>query len=99
MLSSRGVQLVRSSKLLKNYQKISCTSVRNSGGEWIYRRPPPRQPEILYKLGEFVSAVSWWWILWHLWTEPGHVIGEFHYPNPRLWTNEELGISGFCQCN
>lgn len=37
-------------------------------------------------------AVMWWWIFWHLWHDFDHIVGEFPYPKPELWTNEELGI-------
>lgn len=41
---------------------------------------------------EIVQGIAWWWVLWHLWTEPDHITGEFEYPDPSKWTDEELGI-------
>lgn len=40
----------------------------------------------------FAILVMWWWILWHLWHDFDHIVGEFPYPKPREWTNAELGI-------
>lgn len=34
----------------------------------------------------------WWWILWHLWHDFDHIVGEFPYPDPSEWTDAELGI-------
>lgn len=25
-------------------------------------------------LAEGIQGFAWWWILWHLWTEPGHIL-------------------------
>lgn len=36
--------------------------------------------------------VMWWWILWHLYWDWGHIVGEFEYPDVSAWTDEELGI-------
>lgn len=36
--------------------------------------------------------VMWWWIIWHLYWEWGHIVGEFEYPDTSKWTDEELGI-------
>lgn len=34
----------------------------------------------------------WWWILWHLYWDFGHIVGEFEYPDIAAWTDAELGI-------
>lgn len=34
----------------------------------------------------------WWWIIWHLYWDWGHIVGEFDYPDTSKWTDEELGI-------
>lgn len=39
----------------------------------------------------FVVAM-WWWIIWHLYWDWGHIVGEFPYPDTSKWTDEELGI-------
>ncbi|VEN46500.1 unnamed protein product [Callosobruchus maculatus] len=59
---------------------------------WNYRKGPPPPSKNLIIIAEAVQGFAWWWVLWHLWTEPGHVLGEFCYPDPREWTDEELGI-------
>lgn len=53
--------------------------------------PPPPSPHLL-RTAEIVQGFMWWWILWHLWTEPDHILGEFEYPDPSKWTDAELGI-------
>lgn len=41
----------------------------------------------------FLSFVAmWWWIIWHLYWDWGHIVGEFPYPDTSLWTDAELGI-------
>lgn len=40
----------------------------------------------------FLIAVMWWWILWHLYWDWGHIVGEFEYPDVSKWTDAELGI-------
>lgn len=37
-------------------------------------------------------TVMWWWIIWHLYWDWGHIVGEFPYPDTSAWTDEELGI-------
>lgn len=39
-----------------------------------------------------VGGAMWWWVLWHFWHEPEHITGEFEQPDPKLWTDKELGI-------
>ncbi|XP_031332820.1 NADH dehydrogenase [ubiquinone] 1 beta subcomplex subunit 2, mitochondrial-like [Photinus pyralis] len=93
MLISRGVNLLKCSKILKNI-KVTNTATRNGGhAAWNYRSPPPPQPKYIYHLAEFTQGVMWWWILWHLYTQLDHITGEFDYPDPSKWSDEELGIS------
>lgn len=49
---------------------------------------------LLWKLKQFHDSfvVMWWWIIWHLYWEFGHIIGEFDYPDVAAWTDAELGI-------
>ncbi|KAF7278921.1 NADH dehydrogenase [ubiquinone] 1 beta subcomplex subunit 2, mitochondrial-like [Rhynchophorus ferrugineus] len=92
MIISRGASTLRTIRSLQCNAIQFKQSVRNSGhGTWNYRKsaPPPRINVICANI---VQGVAWWWILWHLWTEPGHVFGEFEYPDPTKWTDEELGI-------
>lgn len=38
-------------------------------------------------------TVMWWWILWHIFTQPEVLFGcENPATHPELWTDEELGI-------
>ncbi|XP_023019194.2 uncharacterized protein [Leptinotarsa decemlineata] len=90
MLISRGVGTIRTlQKLCKNETQIQ--NVRNSHG-WNYRVGPPPPPKFIQVGAEIIQGFAWWWVLWHLWTEPGHIFGEFEYPDPSKWTDEELGI-------
>jgi len=41
---------------------------------WAYREPPPPQPKHLRVLAECVGGLMWWWIFWHLWHEPEHIL-------------------------
>merc|ERR1712045_407844 len=96
----------RGSSSALSCRPLSITSVSRGGGvEEIvtYRGPDPEtstQPELVARgaskssnmLATYVMATAWWWITWHLLTEPGHVFGEFNTPDPRDWTDEELGI-------
>ena len=67
---------------------------RGGGGDWVYRRQSPRPEK-----GGFIDIAAtgvmtyiYWWIFWHMFTEPGHVFGEWDFPDPTAWTDEELGI-------
>ncbi len=72
-------------------------------------------PKSNHTLATAVMALTWWWMLFHFFSEPGHVLvsifpiprtplsslllhalnfpqGEFLVPDPKEWTDEELGI-------
>ncbi|KAK9400058.1 NADH dehydrogenase [Crotalus adamanteus] len=51
--------------------------------------PPPQFSVII---GEAASSFMWFWILWRFWHDSDEVLGHFPYPDPSLWTDEELGI-------
>nr|CAI5844118.1 unnamed protein product [Callosobruchus analis] len=59
---------------------------------WNYRKGPQAASKNIIIIAEAVQGFAWWWVLWHFWTEPGHVLGDFEYPDPKQWTDEELGI-------
>lgn len=40
----------------------------------------------------FSVVVMWWWVIWHLYWDWGHIVGEFPYPDASAWTDAELGI-------
>ena len=79
---------------------FATTLQRKSGADaWTYRRqnPRPAKGSGIDLMATGVMTFIYWWIFWHLFTEPGHVFGgsrfgEFDYPNPLDWTDEELGI-------
>ncbi|CAH1987854.1 unnamed protein product [Acanthoscelides obtectus] len=91
MLLSRRFSSIRSiQKLMTN-----GTPKNNSrqSHHWNYRKGAPPASENLIMIAAVVQGIAWWWMLWHLWTEPGHVFGQFDYPDPSKWTDKELGIS------
>ncbi|XP_014261942.1 NADH dehydrogenase [ubiquinone] 1 beta subcomplex subunit 2, mitochondrial-like [Cimex lectularius] len=93
MSLSRGLHLFRRiDTTLRKPIASQVQQVRNSGGLFSYRCGgyPPRK--LVVYGSQFLMGFTWWWILWHLWQEPDHITGEFPYPDPKLWTNEELGI-------
>lgn len=89
MILSRIYPLVKLSNL--SSQRV-VQSIRHSSHDWAYRSRTPDPAKSLVWMAEFTQGVAWWWVLWHLWTEPDHILGEFEYPDPSKWTDEELGI-------
>ncbi|XP_004931111.2 NADH dehydrogenase [ubiquinone] 1 beta subcomplex subunit 2, mitochondrial-like [Bombyx mandarina] len=66
---------------------------RNAGhGVWTYRVPPPMPSKKSIRLAQGLGGLCWWWILYHIATEPEHITGEWPYIDPSTWTDEELGI-------
>ncbi|CAH0559458.1 unnamed protein product [Brassicogethes aeneus] len=92
MLISKGVATLKALQKLRSNPIQLKQSVRNSSAGWNYRVGPPPPSKTVVLAAEIVQGFAWWWVLWHLWTEPGHVFGEFEYPDPSKWTNAELGI-------
>ncbi|KAL1506335.1 hypothetical protein ABEB36_005719 [Hypothenemus hampei] len=93
MLLSRVPVALRAFSGLSKHKTQLKQSVRYSGDlVWAYRTPPPRTDKKFYVMGEVAQGFMWWWIFWHLWTEPDHILGEFEYPDARKWTDAELGI-------
>ncbi|CAD6215932.1 GSCOCG00004234001-RA-CDS [Cotesia congregata] len=92
MIISRGVRLLKNlSFVSKQRTPINKMQVRNSGGECFYRQVPDASKAEMIA-AHTVGGVTWWWILWHLWHDWGHIVGEFPYPEPTEWTDQELGI-------
>ncbi|XP_057325651.1 NADH dehydrogenase [ubiquinone] 1 beta subcomplex subunit 2, mitochondrial-like [Microplitis mediator] len=92
MIISRGVRLLKNLSTVSR-QRVATNKiqVRNSGHEVFYRYiPDPSRAEII--CAELVGGIMWWWVLWHLWHDWGHIVGEFPYPEPSEWTDQELGI-------
>ncbi|XP_065580550.1 NADH dehydrogenase [ubiquinone] 1 beta subcomplex subunit 2, mitochondrial-like [Artemia franciscana] len=71
------------------------TSQPKFGGRagYVYRESTPTISSQTQNLTEALGAVFWWWVLYNLWKDPGHVFGEFDIPDPAKWTDEELGVS------
>ncbi|XP_066150540.1 NADH dehydrogenase [ubiquinone] 1 beta subcomplex subunit 2, mitochondrial-like [Euwallacea fornicatus] len=92
MLFSRTAPALRAIAGLTKNKAHFKQLVRNHGHTWAYRKPPPPAYKFQEFVAEFVGAFTWWWILWHIWTEPEHITGEFEWSDPQKWTNEELGI-------
>lgn len=67
-------------------------TIRQSSHVINYRCPPPKPSKTCIIVAEGVQGFAWWWVLWHFWTEPEHIFGEFEFPDPSKWTDEELGI-------
>ncbi|XP_058448527.1 NADH dehydrogenase [ubiquinone] 1 beta subcomplex subunit 2, mitochondrial-like [Malaya genurostris] len=57
-----------------------------------YRVNGPKPSRVVRGLTQFCGGLMWWWVLWHLFHEYEHITGEFAYPDPKAWTNAELGI-------
>uniref|UniRef100_A0A0K8TQ77 Putative nadh dehydrogenase ubiquinone 1 beta subcomplex subunit 2 mitochondrial n=1 Tax=Tabanus bromius TaxID=304241 RepID=A0A0K8TQ77_TABBR len=94
MLSSRGLLLGRALKQLISSKSTALPSkllIRNSHAVSYRVAAPPASKATKFG-AEFVGALMWWWVLWHLWHEYEHITGEFEYPDPSKWTNAELGI-------
>ncbi|XP_013774346.1 NADH dehydrogenase [ubiquinone] 1 beta subcomplex subunit 2, mitochondrial-like [Limulus polyphemus] len=74
------------------YKGVPLQLLKRHGHAWVYRSPPVAAPKSHLIASEIVGGFMWWWILWHLWHEYEHITGEYPYPDPSLWTDEELGI-------
>jgi len=81
-------------KLLQNNGKVPLMRVsqRNGGGGPVHYRNfvVKETPRIKY-VGEAFSFFLWYWILYHTYYQWDHLVGH-DMPNPRKYTNEELGI-------
>ena len=95
-----GIFFSRRVKDSLEIKRAFATSLQRKGSDaWTYRRqnPRPAKGSGIEMMATGVMTFIYWWIFWHLFTEPGHVFGgskfgEFDYPDPLEWTDEELGI-------
>ncbi|CAG4992089.1 unnamed protein product [Parnassius apollo] len=88
-LVSRAI-LLRTAKTTADHAK---QLKRNAGhGVWSYRVPPPMPSKRALAISQVLGGICWWWILYHIATEPEHIYGEWPYIDPSTWTDEELGI-------
>ncbi|XP_022900051.1 NADH dehydrogenase [ubiquinone] 1 beta subcomplex subunit 2, mitochondrial-like [Onthophagus taurus] len=92
MLASRGAQILKLGKLLVLKPGNFTQAVRHGHGQWVYRTTNPHIDKRLIICSQAIMGFAWWWMLWHIVTEPGHILGEFEYPDANKWTDEELGI-------
>ncbi|XP_050691229.1 NADH dehydrogenase [ubiquinone] 1 beta subcomplex subunit 2, mitochondrial-like [Eriocheir sinensis] len=92
MVASRLVPLLRAAALPALRRGLHTSTPRASADAWAYRTAPPAPSKFTLVKAEALMAFMWWWVLYHLITEPEHITGEFPYPDPSKWTNEELGI-------
>lgn len=44
------------------------------------------------KISVRIMQLFWAWFFFQLFDDPGVLLGHFHPPNPKDWTDEELGI-------
>ncbi|KAG7207981.1 hypothetical protein KM043_009561 [Ampulex compressa] len=91
MLSSRVLNLLKLSSHHIRMQNVRNVEPVRFSNSFAYRtlKPASRGWNVT---SEVLCGIYWWWILWHLWHDLGHLIGEFPYPDPSKWTSEELGI-------
>lgn len=97
-----GCLLVGRPKATSGLIRSFATTLRRQGhpadgGAWAYRNRNPPPTALVDNLATAAMTFVYWWIFWHLFTEPGHVFGgsrfgEFDHPDPLSWTDEELGI-------
>ncbi|MPC47563.1 NADH dehydrogenase [ubiquinone] 1 beta subcomplex subunit 2, mitochondrial-like [Portunus trituberculatus] len=92
MVATRLVPLLRTAVLPSLRRGLHTSSSRSSGAVWTYRTAPAAPSKTVTRRAEIVSSIMWWWILYHFMTDYEHITGEFAYPDPSLWTDEELGI-------
>ena len=95
-----GINFSGKLKEVSVIKRTFATTLQRKGGDaWTYRRqnPRPAKGSAVDLIATGLMTTIYWWIFWHLFTEPGHVFGgskfgEFDYPDPLEWTDEELGI-------
>ncbi|XP_071630903.1 NADH dehydrogenase (ubiquinone) 1 beta subcomplex, 2, 8kDa [Temnothorax longispinosus] len=93
MIISRGLNLLKVAykRSPSKFAATNLRSVRLSHGHGMYRDFPQEDKTWVF-VAEIFGGIMWWWVLWHFWHDFGHIVGEFPYPDPSQWTDEELGI-------
>ncbi|XP_053603721.1 NADH dehydrogenase [ubiquinone] 1 beta subcomplex subunit 2, mitochondrial-like [Plodia interpunctella] len=93
MLTKNLVSKALLIRTLKNIGENAKQTKRNAGhGVWSYRVPPPTPSKRAIIGSNIIGGLCWWWILYHVATEPEHIYGEWPYIDPSTYTDEELGI-------
>ncbi|XP_012276785.1 NADH dehydrogenase [ubiquinone] 1 beta subcomplex subunit 2, mitochondrial-like [Orussus abietinus] len=91
MLLSRGLSILKSTSRLTNGNRKVLQQIKRNSHEFTYRSIPKySKDQIIW--AEALGGMMYWWIFYNMWHEFGHVVGEFPYPEPSNWTDEELGI-------
>ena len=98
VLALRPASMLKPSCVSANISRPFLSRLKKQDDEWdgwAYRKQNPIPPSNSYPgmLGMFCMTYIWWWIWWHVFTEPEHMLStNFEHPDPREWTDEELGI-------
>jgi hypothetical protein len=87
VLGTRLLPVVRTAQKVNVPQRASSDLTG-----WNYRMPRQNVPKRDIFLSEAIMGVMWYWVLFHLWYDYGHLVGHFDYPDPSKWTDAELGI-------
>ncbi|CAG5135822.1 unnamed protein product [Candidula unifasciata] len=81
------------STLLHRQRKISPpVQICRNAGSAVYRDAAYKEPATVHYMGEVLSFIMWYWILYHCWYEFDHLVPPHQYPDPSKFTDEELGI-------
>ena len=59
---------------------------------YLYRETGNLQGGTNATIGKIAVTLAWWWIFYHIITEPELIFGHMEYPDTSKWTDEELGI-------
>ncbi|XP_063237024.1 probable NADH dehydrogenase [ubiquinone] 1 beta subcomplex subunit 2, mitochondrial [Bacillus rossius redtenbacheri] len=92
MLVSRVGLLSKCVRLLNRRNLNFNNQLKNNSHAWSYRTAAPPAPILNIRVANTLGTLMWWWVLWHLYHQYDHIIGEFDYPDISAWTDEELGI-------
>merc|ERR1712038_1124890 len=74
--------------------RLFSTTLRRKGGEDIARYrdyAPVNEGAFTTRYSEFIMFFAYWWFFHNLFYDPAHLYGD-GMPDPRDWTDEELGI-------
>jgi len=89
-LRTLGTIILSRSRPMSQLNVPVRTSADLSG--WTYRSIRKNIPKRDTILAEGIMGLMWYWVLFHLWYDFGHITGHFPYPDPSKWTDAELGI-------
>uniref|UniRef100_G1TID7 NADH dehydrogenase [ubiquinone] 1 beta subcomplex subunit 2, mitochondrial n=1 Tax=Oryctolagus cuniculus TaxID=9986 RepID=G1TID7_RABIT len=68
----------------------SHLGVRHAGGS-VHTEPQHRQFPQLTRC-QVCSATMRFWIPWRFWHDSDAALGQFLYPDPARWPDEEVGV-------